>query len=417
MKDIKKITFIAGYYEPDICADTHLNSSLCNGLANRGYKVTVIAPFPSRGVSDEIIVRYSAISEETNSFGVRIIRVGHGKFKENIIKRGIGFLRKTVLLCQTAKRIETDCYILMSTPPFLGLIGKFLPGNTPKIYRLQDIFPDSLINAGIITETSLFHKFLKRLEKRIYSANDIIIAVSHDMRKQLLSRGVEPQKVDVVYNWIDENSCIPIKKENNILFDEFNLAKNKFYVVYAGNIGALQNVETIVKAAEYLHEQKDIEFIIIGDGTMKVRIADLIQRKSLNNIKMFPMQPLEKVSHVYSLGDVGVVSLKPNVSKSALPSKTWSIMASERPVICEIDTFSELNDTLQINECGICVAPNDHVAMAEGILKIYKNKELAEKMGMNGRNYIIHYMTEKAGIEDFIKCVEKCSFGWGDKSV
>lgn len=83
MKDIKKITFIAGYYEPDICADTHLNSSLCNGLVKHGYEVTVVAPFPSRGVSNEIIARYSDISEEINSFGVKIIRVGHGQIEYN----------------------------------------------------------------------------------------------------------------------------------------------------------------------------------------------------------------------------------------------------------------------------------------------------------------------------------------------
>lgn len=220
-----QITFLAGYYEPDISADTHLNSSLCNGLSMAGYNVKVVAPYPSRGISNDIISKYLNIQEETNEYGVHIKRVCGGKFRTNIFLRGIDFLRKTVLLYNAAKKIDTDVYIIMSTPPFLGLISSFLPKKAVKIYRLQDIFPDSLINSGIINESGAIFNLLKYLEKRIYVGNDLIITVSKDMKNQLIARGVNAEKIEVIYNWIDENKCIPIKKEDNYLFDEFGVEK------------------------------------------------------------------------------------------------------------------------------------------------------------------------------------------------
>ena len=399
------ITFLAGYYEPDISADTHLNSSLCNGLSRAGYKVTVVAPYPSRGISDDIISKYSNIREETNEYGVNIKRVCRGKFRKNIFLRGIYFIRKTILLYDAAKKVDTDAYVIMSTPPFLGLISSFLPKKAVKIYRLQDIFPDSLINSGIINEGGLIFKFLKYLEKRIYAGNDLIITVSKDMKDQLIARGVNSEKVKVIYNWIDENRCTPIEKKDNSLFEEFDIDKDKFNVVYAGNIGLLQNVETIIKAAEYLRLRDDIRFIIIGDGVLKEKIKEHIAQSKLNNIHMFPMQPLEKVSFVYSLGDVGLVSLKPGVSKSAMPSKTWSIMSAGRPVICEIDSYSELNEIVKNNKCGICIEPGDYVGMANAIVELSKLESLNE-MGKNGRKYVCEYISEKTGIINFTKCVE-----------
>jgi len=408
------ITFLAGYYEPDISADTHLNSSLCNGLSKKGYNVNVVAPFPSRGISNAMRVKYSGVNEEINEYGVNILRIGKSTYKQNIVLRGIDFIRKTILMYKSAKKIDTDYYIIMSTPPFLGLISSFLPKNAVKIYRLQDIFPDSLINAGIIKNRGFIFKFLKYLEQRIYYGNDLIITVSHEIKRQLIARGVSSSKIKVVYNWIDEEKCVPIKKEENYLYDEFKLDREKFNVVYAGNIGHLQNIETIVKTAEYLKHRKDIMFIIIGDGVLKQKIQDSIENKSLKNIRLFSMQPLERVPYVYSLGDVGLVSLKEGVSKSALPSKTWSIMSAGRPVICEIDANSELNDILIENRCGICIEPGDYVSMAKAIMKFLDSPNLLYEMSANARQFIVEHVSEKYGISQFVESMIGCSARKGE---
>ena len=402
-----KITFLAGYYEPDVSADSHLNSSLCNGLAERGYDVTVVAPFPCRGIDEATRISFLNKKNKTNEYGVKIFRTGASKFHKDIINRCIDFIYKTYKLYKTAKNIPTDIYIIMSTPPFLGLLGKFLPQASKKIYRLQDIFPDNVVKIGMTKEGSYLFNILKIFENNIYKNNDLIVTVSKDMRKQLLSRGIPDNKVAVVYNWIDEKECYYISKRENFLFDKYSIDKKKFIALYAGNIGYMQQVDTIVYAANILKDNNDVFFAIVGDGACKQEIENLIKKLNLQNIKIYPLQPMNLVSYVYSLGDVGLVSLKSGVSKLALPSKTWSIMSASRPVICEIDDYSEMNDIIKQNDCGFTCLPKDAKTMAENIGKLYNDEKLRKSMGENSRKFILQKIRQEAGIDEFCKIINK----------
>lgn len=403
-----KITFLAGYYEPDVSADSHLNSSLCNGLSNRGYDVTVVAPFPCRGIDEDTRIEFLNRKRETNEYGVKIFRTGTSKFHNNIFARGIDFIYKTYKLYETAKNIPTDLYIIMSTPPFLGLLGKFFPKASKKIYRLQDIFPDNVVNVDITKEGSFLFNVLKVLEKNIYKNNDLIVTVSKDMCRLLSSRGIPNSKLAVVYNWIDENKCYYISRHENFLFDKYSIDRKKFIALYAGNIGHMQQIDTIVYAANILKNNNDIFFAIVGDGACKQKIETLIKELNLQNIKIYPLQPMKLISYVYSLGDVGLVSLKSGVSKFALPSKTWSVMSASRPVICEIDDYSEMNDIIRENDCGFTCLPKDAKTMAEDIVKLYNNEKLKNYMGENSRKFILKMIRQEAGIDEFCKIINKC---------
>ena len=219
----------------------------------------------------------------------------------------------------------------------------------------------------------------------------------------MIKKGVPEEKIDVIFDWVDEKKCFPVAREKNWLFDKFNLPVDDFYVCYAGNIGFMQNIGTIVKAAEILSQKEEpIRFVIIGDGSWKAALDEILSKGNHNNIFCFPMQPTDSIAYVYSLGDIGIVSLKPDITQIALPSKTWDILSAGRPAICEIDRYSGLCSIIEGEGCGRCVAPGDAEGMAEAILKLYCDRDSLIKAGNRGRRYIETNLTKDCQVQKYV---------------
>lgn len=403
-----KITIVAGYYPPEQSADTRLNQDLVEGLVQKGHDVTLIVPFPSRGISDEIKITYLNKKMETNLSRLTIIRVGKPtKYHQGIIRRGFTFILKSFQLYHVAKKTDSDIYLIISTPPTLGYVAALLSKKKKVIYKLQDAFPDSLIHTKKLDETSLIIKFFRRLEKHVYKKVSHICTISEDLKKTLISKNVPEKKITVIYDWIDEKKCFPVEKVDNNLFDKLGLDRNKLYISYAGNIGLLQNLKTFVLASESFRESHpEVVFVIIGDGSWKKELDKMLETGKYNNVCWFPMQPTKDIAYVYSLGDIGLVSLQPGITKIALPSKTWDIMSAGRAVLCEIDLYSELFNIVTKNRVGYCVAPNDVDGMVKAIYTMLRDMDETRKMGDRGREYIINNLTRNSAIDKYVQMIK-----------
>lgn len=399
-----KITVIAGYYPPEQSADTRLNQDMAESLALKGHDVTLIVPFPSRGISAEEKKKYLTKTYEKVSEHLEIYRVGKPtEYEQDIVKRGLSFLIKSYQLYKVARTIDSDICFVVSTPPTLGYIAAKLSKKRRVIYKLQDAFPDSLMHTKKMSEQSLAIKFFRMLERNVYKKVARICTISDDLKETLLNRGVPEEKITVIYDWIDENKCLPIERKDNFLFDKFGLDRNKRYIVYAGNIGLLQNLKTVVLVSERFREtNSELEFVIIGDGSWKVELDKMLESGNYKNVHWFPMQSTEDIAYVYSLGDIGLVSLQPGITKIALPSKTWDIMSAGRAVLCEIDLYSGLCNIISENGVGFCVEPNDLDGMEIAIRKMLAEIDETEKMGKRGRRYICNNLTRDASIEKYI---------------
>ena len=124
---------------------------------------------------------------------------------------------------------------------------------------------------------------------------------------------------------------------------------------------------------------------------------------------MLPFQPYEDISHVFSLGDAGLVISKPGVGANSVPSKTWSIMSASRPVLANFDE-NELKSIVENNNCGIFTKAGDKETFKEAVLKLYGDRELCKEMGKNGRQFVMDNLTKEVGTQkyvDVIKSFEK----------
>jgi colanic acid biosynthesis glycosyl transferase WcaI len=159
-------------------------------------------------------------------------------------------------------------------------------------------------------------------------------------------------------------------------------------VLYAGNIGYLQDLRLAIEAAALLRAFPAIAIVFVGDGPDRPRLEAAAAARSLSNCSFFGFQPHELVGHLYSAGDVGLVSMRKGGGKSSIPSKTWTIMACGRPVVAACDDDSELAAVLRETGAGLVVQPGDAAGLAKAILALYKDRPGGELMGQAGRIYV-----------------------------
>ena len=243
------------------------------------------------------------------------------------------------------------------------------------------------------------------MENFTYNNADKIIVISENMKQLLLEKGVAENKVEVVYNWVETEKVVPIERKDNYLFDEYGLDRNGFYVVYAGNLGQAQNIDVILEAAKLLEENTEIKFLIFGQGVLREKYRSRIESEERLNILIYDLLPYEKVSYVYSLGNVGIVSCKKGFGKSAFPSKTWNIMAAGSTVIASFDKNTDLEKILIKHKIGKFCEADNVSQLANAILEAYENKDDCITMGQKARKYVENKMSRQFGINEYIRIV------------
>lgn len=408
-----KILILSSYFFPEQAASPYLSENRNQAFAERGYEMVVYTPVPTRGISNEVREEYKRRRTEKMYDGKMIVH-RFGLMSEG--KNSLGRAFRYTLCCikqfnrgvfaHDARRCEM--MFVSSTPPIQGamaaLVKKFR--RIPLIYNLQDIFPDSLVGTGMTHKGSLLWKIGRVIENFTYRNADKIIVISEDFKHNIMAKGVPEDKIEVIYNWVDEKAVVNIPRERNKLFDTYKLDRSKFYVTYCGNIGLTQNMDLLIDVAKQLAPKTDIHFVLIGEGADKKRVGERVEKEKLNNISLLPFQPYEDISHVFSLGDAGLIISKPGVGENSVPSKTWSIMSAERPVIANFDE-NEIKTILTNNQCGLFTKAGDGNALIDAILALYTDSDKRIELGRNGRKFILNTLTREIGTRKYAECLEQ----------
>lgn len=409
-----KILQLPSYYFPEKAASSYLGDNIREALCADGIYVELYAPTPCRGISAGEREKYRKITRESSHDGKLVVNrfplYAEGK---NPLLRALRYL---ICACKHfhhgVRAKGVSCIFLASTPPIQGALGALLKKRlkVPFIYNLQDIFPDSLVGTGLAKRGGLLWKIGRVIENFTYRHADKIIVISEDFKRNIMAKGVPEHKIEVIYNWVDEHAVTDVPRDENKLFDKYNLPRDKFYVTYNGNIGLTQNIDMLIEVAADLQSHHDIHFVLVGNGANRERLERLITDRQLTNITLLPFQPYEDISHVFSLGDVSVVISKPGVGANSVPSKTWSIMSAARPVLANFDD-NELRTIVQNNNCGIFTTAGDKKAFTQAIMTLYDNPALREEMGRNGRKFVLQNLTRQHGTSRYVNVIKSVTAG------
>ncbi len=380
-----KILVVCQYYYPE----PFRISDICETLVKNGHDVTVLTGLPNypEGKVHDGYRRGKKRKELIN--GVEVIRsfeIGRGNNKLGLFLNYFSFTIsasvKTIFM-----KDDFDLILVNQLSPVMMGIPAILykkKHNKKMLLYCLDLWPASLSAGGIQENTIVYKAFLK-LSKWIYNSSDLILITSKMFESYLNNViGLNDKNIKHLPQYAED-----LFSQSIATFEDDN-----FNLVFAGNIGDIQSVETIIKAANELKHHTKIIFHIVGDGSKLEECKQLAESFELENIIFYGRCPVNEMPYYYGMADAMLITLKDDkILSYTLPGKVQSYMAAGKPIIGAIN--GETRHVIEEAECGLCCDAEDYRALANLILE-FRNSDKKELMGLNSKQfYFKNYSKEK----------------------
>jgi len=284
-----------------------------------------------------------------------------------------------------------DVVIVATNPPalpFFAVLACRLRG-AACVLLLHDVYPDALVVAGMVPRDTLPARALERLNRWLYRSVQRIVVLGRDMAvlaRRRLGGSPDDRRVVVIANWADHEEVVPGDRASNPLLTELGLAR-RFVVLYAGNMGPLHGIGTIVAAARVLGvADPGIHFLFIGTGARRPWLESVVRAESLRNVTVIAPRPRSDQQVFLNACDVAVSAFVPGMLGVGVPSRMYNVMAAGKAMIAAVDEGSE--QALAIRELGIgwVVAPEDVGGMVTAIRSAKADPEGLAQMGRRARS-------------------------------
>jgi colanic acid biosynthesis glycosyl transferase WcaI len=387
MENKMRILVFNTLYVPDLGPSAPLFTSLCEELVRIGNQVTVVVTvphFPTGQVSEPFRGKLFWQSIEN---GVNVIRVGLPSMDRSRLPQR--FLQFICYQLGTTWKILGQKYdvVLAGSPSLSGWLPfavAVAARRKPAVYSVQDLYPNVGITQGIFRNKFVI-AVVTALEKFCFNHAAVVQIISESFRTGLHDLGVPDAKIALLYNWIDTDAVHPLPRSNE--FSKEHGLEERFVVLYAGNIGPSQGLESVLDAAEKLQNHKDIIFVLIGDGLNRKSLVAETEKRALKNVTFLPFQPRERLSEIMASANLSLVPLRKGIDKGSLPSKLLTVLASGRPVLACVEEDSEMWKLVERGNAGIRVPPEDPEELCKAILALKENEEKCQRLGQNGRDW------------------------------
>jgi colanic acid biosynthesis glycosyl transferase WcaI len=295
--------------------------------------------------------------------------------------------------------------VIVSPSLFVGipiaLLAKLKGSKT--IFHVQDLQPDAAVDLGMLRR-GRFTDMLFCIERLTYRLCDRVSTISHAMMSRIALKGVPTSKLFLFRNWANEETVTTLSRHTS-LRRAWRL-RGRFVVLYSGNMGVKQGLESLLDCAERLRSFPDIAILIVGDGGEKRALKRQAHVRGLGNVLFKPLQPIRRLARLLATADVSVIPQKAAVMDLVLPSKLGNLMASARPIVAAARSDTELGRMVRDDAaCGLLVRPGDGTALAEAILSLRADPILCEQFGRNGRSYMQRNLTSHVVLDSFAESV------------
>ena len=375
-----KILVVCQYYYPEPFRIT----DICEELVKRGHEVTVLTGIPNYP-EGEIYQGYGYMKKkEEIKNGVNIKRCFTIPRKKGIVYRFLNYysfaisssVRVLLNKIKTKDNEEFDMVFVNQLSPIMmayaGIIYKKIYNKKLVLYCL-DLWPESLVAGGIKRETLIFKAFHK-ISKKIYQNCDQVLVTSKMFIEYLLKEfQLEKDKLQYLPQYAEAifkpEECT---KKTNQTID----------LMFAGNIGKAQSIETIIMAANECRDIKNLYWHIVGEGSELDNIKKLVKKLGLPSIVFHGRKPLSEMPKFYSMADAMLITMeKDPIISMTLPGKIQTYMAAGKPIIGAID--GETSMVIKESFCGYCSKAEDYIELAKNVKKFINNINQKDKLSKN----------------------------------
>jgi len=271
--------------------------------------------------------------------------------------------------------------------------------NIKMVLDVQDLWPDTLRATGMISNKNIL-KIVGFFAKKTYDASDKIVVLSEGFKERLIQRGVGSNKIKVIKNWADEEKI----KSNNEIMEYDPEHRDYFNILFAGNIGSAQALNSIIEAAVNLKKKASkIRFVFIGKGLDLNKLKNTAANFELRNVLFLPAVEMEKVGQYLRAADALLVHLRNDeLFEITIPSKIQAYMVVGKPILLAVK--GDASKLILEAKCGVLAEPENPTSISCAALEL-ENLTVSElqQLGVNGKNYYDKQLSLKVGVEKFSK--------------
>lgn len=396
-----RILILSIYHDPEPIPKT---GDLARELGRRGHDVTVVTAFPHYP-EGQLYPGYRLALWRWEARGsVRVLRTFiypyHGRRSSLRILNYLTWMVSSIQAAWLAPRCDV---LYVWHPPLTVGVSAWVISRlkrVPFVYDVQDLWPESALASGLMREGPLVGA-LYRLAGWVYRRAPRILVVSRSAAAYLEGCGVDAAKLAVAHHWIDLE---PFARDGGRdVRAEFGWGR-KFVVMFAGNLGLVQGLDTVIEAAVLMRESPgapDVHFVLVGDGADRPRLERLVAEQHVANVSFAGRHPAGDMPGFLRSADALLVHLRRSeIADHAIPTKILSYMAAGRPVICA--TGGAAADLVRAAEAGIVCESGKASALVQAIGRLAALPESErQRIGEKGRRYVHDHFEKQAVIDGY----------------
>jgi len=393
-----KILFITDNFPPEVNAPATRTYEHCKRWlqTDKNLQITVLTCFPNFPHGKVYKGYKNKVYQKENIDGIEVIRVwSYITANKGFIKRILDYISFAMMAFLVGLFQKYDVIIATSPQFFTTWSGWGLSKikRKPWIFELRDLWPESIKTVGAIKQSSIIN-ILEKIELKLYKDSAKVISVTNSFKENLISRGIDGNKIEVVTN--GSNISLFFEREKNKeLLKKLNL-ENKFIVGYIGTHGLAHSLDFIVKSISKINDN-NIHFLFIGDGAMKEKIINLAKELKLTNITFLEPVSKDEVPEYLSICDVSLAPLKKSDTfKTVIPSKIFEAAAMKKPTLLGVE--GEAKSIIEKYNAGLCFEPENEKDFLDKIYKIKSEnlyKELQNGCEKLAKDFDRDYLADK----------------------
>ena len=389
------ILFLTDNFPPEVNAPASRTFEHCLEWVRSGCRVTVVTCAPNFPTGKIFGGYRNRLWQEEDLEGIRVIRVwSYVTANQGFFRRTLDYVSYMMSASVGSLFVKKVDIVIGTSPQFFTACAAYVVASLkrrPWIFELRDIWPESIRAVGAMRDSAVL-RFLERIELYLYRKSTLVVAVTNAFRDNLVRRGIDPARIEVISNGVDIGRFKPRDKDA-ALISRFGL-EDKFVVGYVGTHGMAHSLETILDAArlcQVKHPSNDrIRFILLGQGSEKAHLVQRADDERLDNVIFIDSVSKDQVARYWSLLDASIIHLRrTELFRTVIPSKLFESMAMGIPVLHGVE--GESADIVSKHRVGLLFEPENAEALLQAVFKLADDPQLRETLRENGQKTANRY--------------------------
>ena len=391
----KDILFACQFFYPEYISSAQLPFDTAKALKAAGYSVDVLCGYPREYLDGD------NIPVEENVEGIHIRRLKYIQLdRSGFLGRIVNYFSFTFMVLLNLPGLRHyRSIVVYSNPPILPWIvswAKTLFG-TKLVFVAYDLYPEVATVTRTLGEGNPICKLMNHINRCICRRADRIVALSSEMKAYILAHRDYPENaVKIIPNWYADHGPMLPDRENNPFRQ---VTKDRFTVSYFGNMGTMQDMQTILQAVRELRDE-DVFFLFAGHGNKMEALRDTVQAEGIDNIKIYPFLHGQDFQNALEISDCALVTLVQGATGLCVPSKTYSYMMRGIPLLAVMDEGDIVSDIE--SGAGRWVRNGEGSLLARHIREMKADPETVSRMRMVCRKLYETKYTEEICTSQYV---------------